>query len=281
MKTLGEVKAILETIKTIDLNEEDSFDRIVNIIEHDLEKFALPSIELDTGVIIFRSREHSDENDFVSINQISYRTDTENIKNFGRANVPNQSIFYAGDIRPTAIAETCKVFREENPSEEEFEVTTGRWESTGKIKMSLFISKNSQESNELLRQYGVDIEELTKEMFPETHQQISEIVNFISDEFANNTNGNDNLYKISSAFAQYAFETSDGVIFPSLQRIYQGTNFALKPEIIDEKFNLTFAIKDKFEKTDTHEFVNTEHKEVTEIIDNKIVWDETVILVNR
>lgn len=63
----------------------------------------------------------------------------------------------------------------------------------------------------------------------------NKLIRFISDEFSKNTKGDSNQYKISCAFAEkWLKEGIDGIIYPSFQRCFERSNYAIKTEVFDE-----------------------------------------------
>ena len=283
MKNINEIRIALSKIKIVDLTRSDAYSNIEKIIKSDLNRIALPSKIFKPGLRLHRCRNNYDNEEFQTIDELSFRNDLENITEFGRANKPNQSIFYAADVRPTAISETNKAFRGEHYKDiDEISITTSHWESIKDLKFTLFISnKKAQEKNELIKKYSVDIDTFTKELFKNDSDNILEILNFISDEFARNTNENSNFYKISCAFAQLAYETSDGIIYPSLQRQFEGLNFAIKPESVKEKLQFINATHDKFIKVEEKRYQHIETKETIKIEENKLIWGESRKIASR
>ncbi len=274
MKEIEEIQRVISEIENIDLNNLYAYSTIEQIIKNDLIQVALPSKIFEPGLKLHRCCINDDENDFKTVDRISFRTDLENITEFGRANMPNQSIFYSADVLPTAFLETSMVFRGENYKNiETISITTGHWESTEKLKFALFIgNKNAQEKNELIRGLNTDVYNYTFKLFKEDSEKILKILDFISNEFTINTEGNSNLYKISCAFAQLAYLTADGIIYPSLQRRFEGLNFAIKPEVVTRKLRLVSATHDKFIKFGGKEYKHRERNETIRIDGNKLVW---------
>jgi len=283
MKNINEIRIALSKIKIVDLTRSDAYSNIEKIIKSDLNRIALPSKIFKPGLRLHRCRNNYDNEEFQTIDELSFRNDLENITEFGRANKPNQSIFYAADVRPTAISETNKAFRGEHYKDiDEISITTSHWVSIKNLKFTLFLSnEETQEKNELIKKYSIDIDTFTKELFKNDSDNILEILNFISDEFARNTNENSNFYKISCAFAQLAYETSDGIIYPSLQRQFEGLNFAIKPESVKEKLQFINATHDKFIKVEEKRYQHIETKETIKIEENKLIWGESRKIASR
>ena len=283
MKGLPEIKIALSKIKIIDLNNDNAYLSIKRIIKEDLAQLSLPSKIFEPGLWLYRCSNNLDNNEFQTIDRLSFRQDLDNIKEFGRANEPNQSIFYSADVRPTAISETSKAFRGEGYKDiEEISVTTSCWESIKQLKLTLIIgNKNAQEKNELVKKFSIDIEALIKELFQNDSDKVFEILNYISDEFTYNSKGNTNNYKISCAFAQFAYESSDGIIYPSLQRQFEGLNFAIKPDSVKEKLRFISASHDKFKKIGEKQYQHFETREASETKGNKLIWGDIKKIVNR
>ena len=283
MKGIDEIKRAISKIKIVDLNSDYAYSNIEKLIKSDLEKLALPSRVFEPGLRFHRCCNNYDNEEFQTIDRLSFRNDLENITEFGRANKPNQSIFYSADVRPTAISETNNAFRGENYKDiDEISITTSHWESIKDLKFTLFIgNKNAQEKNELVRKFSIDIDTFTKELFKNDSEKVLEVLNFISDEFAYNTNGNSNYYKISCAFAQFAYETSDGIIYPSLQRQFEGLNFAIKPDSVKEKLWFINATHDRFKKVGEKEYQHIETRDTIKTEGNKLIWGESEKIASR
>lgn len=275
MKDLKQIRTAISKLRIVDLNTNEAYGEIQKIIANDIGQVALPSKIFEPGLKLHRCRNRNGEL-FKDATEISYREDLESITDYGRVNESNQSIFYAADVRPTAISETSKAFRGENYKDiDEISITTGHWESIDNLKMALIVGNaHAQEKNELTKMYATDILEFTKQTFPEEHDKVIELLNFLADEFSINTQGDQNKYKISCAFAQLAFESSDGIVYPSLQRNFEGLNFALKPEVVDKKLRLTTATNDKFKKEGEKSYQHFETQEGTADDKGVIVWGE-------
>lgn len=276
MKSIEEIKRIISRLNIIDFNSEDSYNAIEKFIKTELLQFALPTKVFEPGMIFYRCSNHYDSNDFLTTTKLSYRTDLDDIKDFGRANLKNQGIFYCADKVATAIGETNSVLRGDGHKDvDTFLVTVSVWRSIKPLEFTLIINnKNAQEKNAVIKKYKTDIDKLTMELFNGEADKVHEILNFISNEFALNTNGNSNLYKISSAFSQLAFESSDGIIYPSVQRKLEGNNFAIKPSSVDEKLEFVEAYKYKFEKKGESNYTQTEVKKTIEVKGTDIKWGE-------
>lgn len=276
MKNIEEIKRIISRLNIIDFNSDDAYGIIEKVIKTELLQFALPTKIFESGLIFYRCSNHYDMNDFTTTTRLSYRTDLEDINDYGRANIKQQGIFYCADEIATVVGETNPVFRGDGHKDvDSFAVTVSTWRSIKPLEFTLVINnKQAQEKNTLITKYKTDIDKLIKEIFDKEADKIHEILNFISNEFALNTNGNSNYYKISSVFSQIAFNTSDGIIYPSVQRKLEGINFAIKPDSVDDKIEFVEAHKYKFDKKGEIEYIQTEIKKTIEINGTNIKWGE-------
>jgi hypothetical protein len=270
MKDLTQIRIALSKLKIVDLNSLDAYLSIQNIIRKDIEQFLLPRKIFEPGLKLYRSRNNQDGL-FQTIDDLSNRMGLENITEFGRANEPNQSIFYAADVRITAISETNEIFREENCRNTDISITTSQWVTIKDLDLTLIVGNSiAKEKNDLIKSYAIDIMSLVNDICGNDSDKVFEILSFISEEFAFNARNNHNNYKISCAFAQLIYENSDGLLYPSLQREFEGLNFAIKPESVKEKLRFVCAVHDKFRKMGSN---NYKHVETTKTItENRLIW---------
>lgn len=270
---LKKLESALVKLKAVDLTMENADDLIHDIIKQDIVKFAFPNRILEPGFIFFRSRNNYSIPEFTTINDLSYRKDIANIKEYGRANKPNQAIFYCADSKITAIGETSSAARcEKYKTINEFSITTGVWETIDYLKLALIVNnQDAQKKNEIIKGFGEEVEKITKNIFVGEANLIQTFLNFLSNEFAVYTNCNHLLYKICCAFSYYIYKNSDGFIYPSVQREFDGFNIALKPEVV-EKLKLVEATKDTFRKTDEMTYEQIDIKKTTRIENEKLIW---------
>ncbi len=143
MRDLAQIKTAISKIRIVDLNSDEAYETIQNIIKNDIGQVALPSKIFEPGLLLHRCRNRNGEL-FSTASKVSSRRDLDNITDYGRVNEPKQSIFYAADVRPTAISETSKAFRGKNYKDmNEISITTGHWESIDKLKLTLIVGNSN------------------------------------------------------------------------------------------------------------------------------------------
>lgn len=202
------------------------------------------------GTQIFRCRPHGNNNDFFYFERdISYRTDLQNIKSFGRGNFPNSSKFYCSisteEVKEgyvTSIYETSLNLRNNHNGIEFY--TVGMWTTQKELEV---VAVKPDSLNEHLSKSNEDLVKIfndykSKQSFNEYELEFHEL---IGKEFTKKVkNGNDNLYAISSAFSESILQNTkvDGIIYPAVQTESKGNNIVLNPIKADEFLHLEEVI---------------------------------------
>jgi|GEM_PF-3167550 len=194
------------------------------------------------NTMIFRARPNENDEEFTSVDQISYLK--EPVK-FGRAHRPGSPMFYGSIASPekedgfdciaTIIAESMAIFRNKFPVESEKKLTIGRWSTNDDLcVIGMIFNKTFLENNIYFRDLKNDY--LT---FLDQHRnnpfQI-EFLNFISDEFMKTSIDSDNDYKLSAAFVEAMLKGKyelDGIIYPSARTEGKYLDIALTPKCVN------------------------------------------------
>ena len=240
-------------------------------------EFAIPMVIYKKGSKFVRCRIHKKENEyFKKVSEISYRTDVENMWNFGRANEPAQSVFYCSNDDWISYVETSEITRDNKEKASE-EVTTGLWIATEDIiVVNVLTNDKIRGINKEIDELSKDFEKLLKEQADENAEIIKNLFHFLSLEFSQKAENNPNHYKITSAFTNYIFdsvEQADGILYPSTLYTEKGLNFALKNSTVDKKLKFHSAIRRKMELKDEKKYFETELIESEICIDNEnIKW---------
>tara|TARA_B110000046_G_scaffold169411_1_gene188514 strand:+ start:2014 stop:2862 length:849 start_codon:yes stop_codon:yes gene_type:complete len=245
---------------------------LLNTIE-----FNFPVVFYKKGSRFVRSRIHKKENEyFRKVSDISYRTDVEDIRDFGRANEPAQSVFYCSNNDWISYVETSEIVsKNKEKAFEEF--TTGLWIATEDI-MVVYVLTNDEIRgiNTEIDEISKDFENYLKEQSDENAEILKNLLHFLSLEFSQKAENNPNHYKITSAFTNYVFdslEQADGILYPSTLYPEKGLNFALKNSAVDKKLKFHSAIRRKTELKYENKYVETDLIESKICIDNEnIKW---------
>lgn len=285
-----EVINLINLITEIDyIDSCASYSYIKNILLNFSIPFPVLSIKKER--LLFRARPHlNNEKYFNLIDEISYipRSESNHIKDFGRANEPGQSLFYCCDMRELAFMETSNNVRytEKNIAET---FTIGAWEVQEDLRVMLITNnENINGLNSTLESLNIPFEELFNPFRKNGLDFLFLLLDFFSKEFTRDVKGETSKYKISCAFANYvneiygfdSFEKKtnefDGVLYPSVLFNRAGMNLALNTKVIDKgKLKLVCAMKATMKMKNDFQFMEDDI-EVCKSIDwynKKIIWE--------
>lgn len=176
---------------------------------------------------------------FDNIKQLSYNPWPES---FGRANTPCYPMFY-GAIKTndsdiplvTNFAEVNEIlrdltdyFNEQEISVAEF-VVKENFDAGAIIFSDEFVNINSQ---------FIPLYELVKEQSKRLQNKDFEILTYFSDMLSYSNKNKNFDYRITAGIANWLLETNPrlgGIIYPSVRLGGEGTNIAIKPEIVNSK----------------------------------------------
>lgn len=223
---------------------------------------SVPTALLKKGSYIDRVRINRNGEIFKSETEISYIKDKTKLigrTEYGRANLPSQSMFY-GAVEstlinmPRAVAyfETSELFSDNklNTLENAFEIFThSRWRVVEDIELLEIIY--SDEALKINPDVQTSLKYQTKAI--EGHvkrEHFEEQMKFFSNQFARIKKHSHNEYKISCAYSNYILSSTHlgGVAYPSVASGYQGQNIVLKPDVVDKCMKLESLSMSSFER---------------------------------
>jgi len=243
----NKLQSIIFELKNADLSRVN-YLRIINILVNELRSVPYTTTKLKAGHFIERARINKSGEIFNSEAEITYRTDFENIKEFGRANAPQQSMFYGAiksdhirNPRIVNLFESSELYRQSDKDLNEFIMTVGKWKIKQDFEVALmtFNKKIIENIPSTRIAYEYHYNNLKKD-FPDRIDDIELVLEFFSDEFAKKNIKTHNDYKISSAYSELAINVNglNGVIYPSVRTDFQGTNVALTPQAVENYLEL-------------------------------------------
>jgi len=166
-----------------------------------------------------------------------------------------QPIFYCANDRETAFSETSKLTREN--SDAPFDtLTTGEWEVQEDLTVCAIISNEEiHKLNEGMNSIKNDFQKMIERI--NSQEGVTEwwsVFELLAKQFMVSAKGDTSKYKISCAFASYAYEQTgkewtpssknitesslksiDGILYASIINAEKGINLALKPSVVDDK----------------------------------------------
>ena len=254
-------------------NSIESYSHIKNILRN--QRIPIEYIKYKPFRLARYRRHKPNEIFFDSSEQLSYRKDILNIKNFGRANEPGQGFFYCNDNEnaDVGVAEIVSVFRGYPNSCEEI-LTTSAWYLSDSLILAqiLPIEEHKGFNKELdSTKEKINVFEETKEF-----EGLKKFKEFIAKEFTIDLNLQSSNYKITSAFSNYIKESFnvDGIMYASVKAEFKGTNIVLWPETIEKKVKFHSARKSIYKRIYDKTFVEVQFfdcKNYNEK-DDKIEW---------
>lgn len=273
-KEMDKLLRLLKTAKDeVSIESYIYIKNIINSIE-----FSIPFVLYPKGSKFVRSRIHkNDEVFFEKVSDLSYIKDSQNIKTFGRANEPGQSVFYCADDDWLSFVEISQITSEKKEKDFEY-ITNGVWISTEDILVvSLLTNDNIRGKNNEIDDLSKSFEEFFNSQTDESSKAFKNLFQFLSKEFSQVAEGNSNHYKITAAFTNYIFDSvknADGILYPSTLYPSKGFNFAFKPQVVDKKMEFYVAVKRKMEKTGNKKYDQTEYAEslISRYNTNEIIW---------
>lgn len=246
--TIEQISKVLTELNELNL-QDVSYDYIFQKLATELKFIPFVTAILKKGHYIERGRINGQEQVFNSEYELSYRKDNENITKFGRANRPNQSMFY-GAIKSEFIEyprivnlfEISGLFRDGDlTSDGEFILTVGKWKIKEDFEVVeiVFDKKTMERIPEIKKAFEYHLANLKKD-FPDKIEEFSAVLEFFSNEFAKKGITSDNDYKISAVYTNMAIENRghNGVIYPSVRTEGQGRNVVLSIEAVDKYLEL-------------------------------------------
>lgn len=243
------LKRHVEALKKTDFGKL-SFTEVYRYIEKTISFIPFTVARIHANHHIERARINFNGEIFNKEESISYIKDSSIIQHYGRANKPNQSMFYGAvksDMVPLPrivnCAEIQDVLRTKNEKNitTEFIVTVGKWKIIKDIDVIEMVFKTDliHSVPDIERAYKQQMSYFEKSI-PHGIKQMEYLLSFFSDEFARSDIKTDRDYWISAAYTNMALKINgiNGVIYPSVRTDYLGTNVALTPKIVDNNLKL-------------------------------------------
>lgn len=227
-----------------------SFNEVYQYIEKTISFIPFTVARIHANHHIERARININGEIFNKEESISYIKDSSIIQSYGRANKPNQSMFYGAvesDLVPLPrivnCAEIQEVLRTKNKNDitTDFTVTVGKWRIIKDIDVIEMVFKSDliHTVPDIERAYKQQMSYFEKTI-PHGVKQMEYLLSFVSDEFAKSDIKSDRDYWISSAYTNMGLKINGikGIMYPSVRTDFFGTNVALTPEAVDNNLRL-------------------------------------------
>src|SRR5688572_5682146 len=236
--TLEQVKSAIKEIESLNLKTEDAYDNIVYILRGKLGKCPIFAFQLDPHPDLYymRARILENVNDtYSTISEHSYNHSPKKVR-LGRANLPEQQIFYIGRVRITSLAEVNII---ENKMEEEtVAYSLSRWRPNKTMKFAAIINPDTIDLMESEEVKGfLSFVKNTYESQKESENiGLVYLYKYFAEKFTEPiTKEESHKYKLTCAFANLVYNFYDnvaGLMYQSV-KFPQTYNLAVRKEFID------------------------------------------------
>lgn len=194
-----------------------------------------PIVSLFDGELIERIRNNYNGEIFRKQEEVSFRTDLQNITDYGRVNKPHQSNFYGTLMddnldfaRITTVLETHPTLRIRSTKTTEQQIfTTSQWLARGKFRL-LIVPFHTGAKSKRLRATAEHFTSAISFGFGVLSPKILEFLQFFSEHFGRGVSNHLN-YKLTAAFGEVFMQDYelDGIIYPSIKSEFRTQNIVL------------------------------------------------------
>lgn len=283
---LKSLEVLWSKIESVDFELPAELEKVIRTFID--SKFQIPEISFKKVYPSFERltvNKRLPENDNTRINRIKYlyNPPAKYIRSYGRANLRNQSIFYATFLTPTAIDEL-------KPEEGDL-ITISTWnilnneeslhvfpiflpEEVGLYKKLAGIVEPTKAA-ELSLKY----EELLKSYSDAEGRVILGLQKFISNCFSKRIRPqNNNQYVVTASLANKLLYTMfdgtlEAITYPSVQDSTGVDNIAMKPSVLSQKYALSKVMEYRVLKNTTDIKALPIHGVSKKFIGGKLIWE--------
>lgn len=238
-----------KVIQNLNLKSEDAYNQLIEIYRQ-IRFFPIINFEMkvEYEMPLFRSRVSTKSHFYENFSSI-LNPPEKYVTNYGRANVPNQSILYMSENIPTSYLEIVHHKANSVKVGDLLYVTTSEWVHLNNLNLLIIKNPYSKDSNyDKIHQNGIDH---AIQQYPENLQEAGKLfLAFIADMFSIDATNREEIYKLTSSFSNFIQSgmITDGIMYPSVPYEKKGYNVALNPKISRENIlHMTHVHRDVFE----------------------------------
>ncbi|MFA6597939.1 MAG: hypothetical protein WCS69_09470 [Ignavibacteriaceae bacterium] len=256
--SIEKAKSFIKELRNIDL-ANTSLEEIDNLINRVFKYIPFQTGTINKGEILFRVRVNKNQSGFENISQLGLnRRDKYLDSDYGRANRPNESIFYCSDNFGLACAEVLHNLKDSFNRKTKIAVATvSEWETLRTINISpVFYSEAVLKVRKDVANIKDSISKFyrSKELFKTETLDVSDLIlEFFCDEFSKDEISVLSDYKFSVWYMwklkrmndlihpQFIENKFDGIVYPGVAMRYKGDNIALIADDLDKKIKFKTA----------------------------------------
>ncbi len=276
---LKHIEDSIKEIREVNMVNSWAYEKVVHAILK-IQKLPIILFKLPATSYIYRSRINTNLNLFSKVSDIS-SPEKKYVNKYGRANKPLQTLFYGSETRPVSYLEFANQLTNTTPIGEERMITMGAWKLLGEVELVLIFNPSLPRDNAYSKMHGEAFDEFITKTPAELRKGTIKFFEFIGEEYSKVAQEIDESYLITCAYTNivFAYEESDGIMYPSVPLGGEGFNVALKETIYQNGFlELDAAMVDKFiaKKQDNGKpaFFNNASKHARRITGLDIEWED-------
>jgi len=279
----SELDIILNKYIELDLKGV-SYPKLFIQLQKDLKLIPFTTAKIKKGSTVERARINKKGEVFYSENEISYRTDIQNITEYGRANTPHTSMFYGSIVsekiqnpRIVNLIETEETFRTKSNADLDLIFTVGKWRILEELEVAeIVFSKKVRELNGKVEEaYTYHIDKLKRE-HPNDYEYYIRVLEFFAEQFSKPEINSDDDYKFSAAYMGMVLEKGlPALIYPSVRTEYLGNNIVLPIRAVEEFLSLEIVAMFKVKKVGQDTLIHNA-KIASDLgpMNSKFVWED-------
>jgi hypothetical protein len=240
------VESAISTIDSIDYSKEGAYNLVVEAIKG-IGKVPRFHYKIEANEVFFRSRPNDSEDYYKEVKKISYPP-KDKVKNYARANKPEQSVFYCSDTRPTSYLELAYDLAENTEIGESISITISLWQIVEQIEVVLIINPNDSNQTEYSKRHKEAVDNMLNELGEDMKEGTILLYEYIAKKFSADAKHDKSIYIITSAISNFLLANDqDGVMYPSVPYQENGFNIALRKGLVDDsKVRLINVNRDTF-----------------------------------
>ncbi len=185
---------------------------------------------------IYRALINDNEKPYDSINWIKYNPMPNRLS---RANIIGRGTAYYAISHDISIIEAC-IDRLKSSRDRIFDLTVSQWKIKKKLTLQIICNslKTQAAGTDLYEYCMATCKKRRKELKRKNYRTWFLKTRFLAEQYAKNSISCDMDYYISAIHANTILKSDklDGIIYPSVQYLYKGFNFAFPPRLFDEKY---------------------------------------------
>lgn len=285
--------SFINQLQLLDLSQYE-IDDINNMIDDVFHMIPFGIAHIPKGTKLFRARKNNENQIFYNVSELGINK-PENIIEYGRANKPQEPVFYCSTNVKLACAEVLQNLKKSfNPKKEIGLTTVSVWEVTKDLNLApIYYSNPVVSVREDAKKYkeGNKNNIREKNIFNSDTLDVNDLIlEFFCDEFSKPNINTHHDYKLSASYAnrlrnannliapQHSDKKFDGLVYPSVAMKYTGDNIALFENALINKIKFETAIQTicldfDFDKPDFESYFTYEIESCDE--NGNLIWSTT------